>query len=499
MTGHLVGITELSSRRLEARTGGRVNILSIDQGTSATKALVIADDGSIVASAEVPVAIHPAGSDGIEQDPRELLRSVIDAGTAALAHCPVGVEAVALANQGESVIAMDPQSGKARSAVISWQDRRATALTSSLAKHAQELQTISGLPLDPYFTAPKMAWLSTQVEAGSRVVGIDAWLNQQLFGACVTDAATASRSLLLDLDHRTWSPRAAEIFNLELSLLPDIVPCAGALGETSVFGRTLPMTALVVDQQAALIGEGCLQAGQAKCTFGTGAFLLVTTGTQPLRSASGLSASVAWTGPGEPGYCLDGQVYTAGSAIAWLQRLGVVDAASDLDAVALAADRTTGALFVPAFAGLGAPHWTPSTRAIAEQLSLATGKAELVFAVLEGIAAQTALLVKAIEHDAGERLSSLKVDGGLTRSVVLMQLLSDFIEAPVEVCSSPDATALGTAALARWGAGADAQLTPFFSPLSAQFEPQQSTEQASERLERFAVAIRHAQESGHHG
>ncbi len=475
-----------------------MNILSIDQGTSATKALVIADDGAILAEAEIPVGIHPVGADGVEQDPHELLASIIEAGTAALKASPQPVDAIALANQGESVIAFDPQTGAPSSSVISWQDRRATSLAAGLRDHAKELQHISGLPLDPYFTAPKLAWLQQHAEQGQRVTGIDAWLNFQLFGACVTDVATASRSLLLDLDSRTWSPVAADYFSLDVSMLPDLVACAGELGETSAFGPSLPVASLVVDQQAALVGEGCLQAGDAKCTFGTGAFLLVNTGAQALRSESGLSASVAWTGPGLPAYCLDGQVYTAGSAIAWLQRLGIIDQASNLDRIALAADRSAGAICVPSFAGLGAPHWSPNTRAIFEGLSLAAGPSELVFAVLEGIAAQTAVLVRAIEQDRGAALTSLKVDGGLTQSVVLMQLLADFIQAPVEVFASPHATALGAAALARWGAGADTQLTPFRAPISATFEPSRSVEAARDRLAAFELAILHARQAGDH-
>jgi len=477
-----------------------MNILSIDQGTSATKALVIAEDGSILAAAEVSVGVHPVGAEGVEQDPRELLASIIEAGSAVLGACKQRVDAVAIANQGESVIAFDPDTGQATSSVISWQDRRSSSLTVSLKDCATQLQAITGLPLDPYFTAPKLRWLSDHVGEGHRVTGIDAWLNLQLLGSCITDTATASRSALLDLDERNWSATAASIFGLDSSVLPEIVNCAGSLASTSAFGPELPVTALVVDQQAALIGEGCLDAGEAKCTFGSGAFLLVNTGAHALRSSSGLSASVAWTGPGAPAYCLDGQVYTAGSALSWLQRLGIVDDPALLDDLALQADRSAGVICMPSFAGLGAPHWSPRTRGIIEGLSLAAGPAELTFAVLEGIAAQTAGVVQAVERDRGETVTSLKVDGGLTRSSVLMQLLADFIQAPVEVFSSPHATALGAAALARWGAGADSVLTPFATPGSASFEPSISPDESQSRLERFTLAIAHAQQSaGEHG
>jgi glycerol kinase len=466
-----------------------VNVLAIDQGTSATKALVVDPGGRVLAEAEVPIGIEAVGTEGVIQDPIELLASILEAGSRALIASGVGAEAVALANQGEAVVAWDRVSGDPLSPVISWQDRRSTSVTDGMGPLAERVQQITGLPLDPYFTAPKLAWLRERSPSGARVTSIDAWINHQLFGESVTDASSASRSALLDLDERRWSPEAVTAFGLELEELPRVVDCAGAFGETDRFGPRLPVTGLVVDQQAALIGEGCLEAGQAKCTYGTGAFLLVTTGERAVRSGVGLSASVAWQGPGDAAYCLDGQAYTAGSAVAWLERLGLLGSAAELDAMAVTADPSSRALCVPAFAGLGAPRWAPRAKASFEGLTLGSGAAELVLAVLESLACQVAVLGAAAAADLGSPLRSLKVDGGLTRSRFLMQLQADLLQIPVEVFSSPHATALGTAALGRWGAGGDARLRPTGTAANQTFEPSISADEAAGRLERWDRAV----------
>jgi glycerol kinase len=220
----------------------------------------------------------------------------------------------------------------------------------------------------------------------------------------------------------------------------------------------VPVAGIAVDQQAALLAQGCLAAGDAKCTYGTGAFLLVTTGAVAARSSSGLSASVAWRLGGAASYCLDGQVYTAGSALRWLAGIGVLEAASDLDAVGQTVPDAGGVVFVPALAGLGAPHWAPGARGLLAGLHLGTEPGHLARAVAEGIAASVALLASAAAADLGGQLTALRVDGGLTRSRLLMQAQADLLQRPVLVCRSPDSTALGVAALARLGLGAVASL-----------------------------------------
>jgi glycerol kinase len=392
-----------------------------------------------------------------------------------------------LANQGETVVAFDPLTGNATTPAIVWQDRRANSVTESMRDHEPRLFELTGLPLDPYFTAPKLRWLADRAPKGSVVVGIDAWCNLRLTGRLITDRATASRSGILDLDTRNWSEEALGLYGLDSNTLPELVDCAGDFGATTAFGPSLRVTALCVDQQAALIGEGCMEAGEAKCTYGTGAFLLVSTGPTATRSSHGLSTSVAWQISESFAYCVDGQIYTAGAAIEWLIRLGIVDSAGELDAMASAADESATPVCVPAFAGLGAPEWEPTGKGVIEGMTLATGPNEIVAAVLEGLAAQVALLVRAAEADLGSPLTVLRVDGGLTQSDVLMQLQADLLQIPVELFASPDATALGIAALARQGLRGG-PLTPLTQASGDRFEPTMSEEQAGTRLARFTAA-----------
>jgi glycerol kinase len=464
-----------------------MNVLAIDQGTSSTKALVLSAAGEILGTAEVPV--HPAasGDGGVEQDPEELWTSVVEAGRHALARAGVAVDAVGLANQGETVLAWERASGRPLSRAISWQDRRATSVCERLAGHGAQLQSLTGLPLDPYFAAPKIRWLRQHAIRDGVCTTTDVWLLHRLTGAYVTDATTASRTLLLDLDAVAWSPEACGLFDVDIESLPPIRSCAEVIGETTAFGAAVPMAGLAVDQQAALFAEGCYGAGDAKCTYGTGAFLLATIGRQARRSAAGLACCVAWQLAGETTYCLDGQVYTVGAAVDWLRRIGLVSDAADLDAVGGQVSDSSGVVFVPGLAGLAAPFWRPNARGIFAGLSLATERAHLIRAVVEGIAAQVAWLARAAADDIGRPLARLRVDGGLTRSRVLMQMQADLLQIPVEVYPSAHATAIGVAALARLGVGgADdpGEAVGAWRP-AVVYEPQISGDEASLRLQRW--------------
>jgi glycerol kinase len=472
------------------------NVLAVDQGTSATKALVVGPGGEILGEAEV--AVHPLALDGggVEQDPEELWRSVVDAGAAALhaAACPI--DAVALSNQGETVLAWDRATGSPIAPALVWQDRRAATVCERLSDHAPRLAALTGLELDPYFVAPKIAWLREHVTREGVATTTDTWLLHRLCGAFVTDAATASRSLLLDLDRMSWADEATQLFGIDADELPAIVSCAESVGTTAVFGTEVPVVGLAVDQQAALFAEGCLAAGEAKCTYGTGAFLLATTGPEPRRSRNGLVACVAWQVPDADGgppattYCLDGQVYTVGAAVHWLIEVGVAGEPADLDRLGGQADGADGTTFVPGLAGLAAPFWEPNARGAFTGLSLSTTRADLVHAVIEGVAAQVAWLARAAGDDLGAPLARLRVDGGLTRSRVLMQTQADLLQAPVEVYVSPHATALGVAAFARLGLGAAATMADAIGAWepAAVYEPRASRDEADSRLESWRRA-----------
>jgi glycerol kinase len=475
-----------------------VNVLAIDQGTSATKALLVGPGGEVLGRGEVPVRTRSVDGDGVEADPEELFGSVVAAGAAALAGKGGGeaggapAHAVALANQGETVLAWDPATGTPLTPAIVWQDRRASAVCERLAGRAAELSAITGLPLDPYFAAPKMTWLRENLTGEGVVTTTDTWLLHRLGAGYVTDAATASRTMLLDLGAVEWSEAACAAFGLEAGSLPRVADCAGVVGETSAFGRRpLPVAGIAVDQQAALLAQRCLAAGDAKCTYGTGAFLLVTTGPVAARSGSGLSASVAWRLGGVATYCLDGQVYTAGSAVRWLAGLGVIGAPSELDAVGGTVPDSGGVIFVPALAGLGAPHWAPGARGLLSGLTLGTERGHLARAVAEGIAASVAVLVSAACADLGRPLASLRVDGGLTRSRLLTQAQADLLQLPVVLSRSVDATALGVAALARLGVGEAGSVGEALGPAGAEeiVEPAITADEAAERLVAFRSAV----------
>jgi glycerol kinase len=423
-----------------------MTVLAIDQGTSGTKAIVVDPEHGVCGVAEVPVHPRYLEGGGVEQDPAELLDSVLTAGRDAVARAGRRIDAVSLANQGETVLAWDRATGQPLTQAIVWQDRRAEALCTEMAEHADEFAARTGLVLDPYFSAPKMAWLRRNVETAGVVTTSDTWLLHQLTGEFVTDATTASRSLVTDLGATGWSRELLALFGLENEVMPDIVANDVLIGTTSAFGAEVPVGGLVVDQQAALLAESCFEAGMAKCTFGTGAFLLANTGSTAVRSRSGLTTSVAWRVAGEDTFCVDGQVYTAASAVRWLASLGVISGAEELDVVA--ASDARGVLCVPALAGLAAPWWESSATATISGMTLSTDRGHLALALLQGIAAQIGELVSAIQADTTTQLNRLRADGGLTQSRVLMQAVADVLQVPVDVYPSPHATALGAAALA---------------------------------------------------
>ena len=422
-----------------------MSILAIDQGTSGTKAIVV-DGRQVLAVVERAVRPRYLAEGGVEQDPAELLQSVVDAGREAVSRAGSAIDAVALANQGETVLAWDQGTGEPLTVALSWQDRRSESICAELADRAGELAARTGLVLDPYFSAPKMAWLRRNSTTSGVVTTTDSWLVHRLTGEFVTDVTTASRSLVFGLDEMTWQADLLEAFGLGAERLPRIVDNDEIVGTTSAFGADIPVAGLVVDQQAALLAQRCLEPGQAKCTFGTGAFLLTNSGATGVRSAHGLTCSVAWRVRGRHTYCLDGQVYTAGSAIRWLVDVGILDRPTDLDRVA--ADDSQSVLCVPAFAGLAAPWWRADARAVFTGLQLGSGRGEIVRAVVDGLAATVAELADEMAAESLVPLQSLRVDGGLTASAALMQAVADLLQVPVEIHPAAHATAMGAAALA---------------------------------------------------
>ena len=462
-----------------------MTVLAIDQGTSATKALVVADDGEVLSLAEAPITVVAGGDGAVDLDPEELWASVVSSATEALAVAGnPRLKAIGLANQGETVLAWDRGSGTPVGRAIVWQDRRSESICERLREHAPFLAEHTGLELDPYFVAPKVVWLRERVGDELTITTTDTWMLHRLCGAFTTDVATAGRSLLLDLDTGSWSDRACEIFGIDPAGLPTVVGNAEPLGETSLFGGSVPVTGTCVDQQAALYAEHCRSAGEAKCTYGTGAFMLACTGDKPTRSSNGLVGCPAWRIDDQLTYCLDGQVYTVGAVVTWLIAMGVMSEPADLDRLGATVDDTGGVTFVPALAGLAAPYWKPQARAAFTGLTMSTERGHLVRSAIEGIAAQVALLAHAAGRDLGSPLTTLRVDGGLTRSNLLLQAQADLLQAPVEVYPSPHATALGVAAFADLGAG-ESSLDQAGSQArrpDVVIEPEIGADEAEERL-----------------
>ena len=460
-------------------------ILAIDQGTSGTKAIVVDEAGMVLSIAEASLSPRYLDGGGVEQDPEALFDSVVGAGRRAVADAGVPVSAVALANQGETVLAWDKATGQPLSQAIVWQDRRAEPICNARRQSADRVAELTGLVLDPYFSAPKMRWLRDNVTKAGVVTTTDTWLVHRMCGAFVTDTSTASRSLILDLDAVNWSDELLELFGLGDEDLPELVASDEIVGLTRLFGGVVPVTGLVVDQQAALLGEGCLEAGTAKCTFGTGAFLLAQLGGDAVRSSAGLTTSVAWQLGGGTSYCVDGQVYTAASAVRWATEIGLVSSADQLDVVSNGS--SDGVLCVPALAGLAAPWWDAQATASFTGMTLSSGRGNLVQALLEGIAAQVASLTGLVAKDLGTPLSRLRADGGLTRSTRLMQAQADLAQMPVDVYPSAHATPLGAAACARLAVEPDLTVRQAVPDWTAEhsYEPRWSADRAATFLEKW--------------
>jgi glycerol kinase len=429
-----------------------MRVLAIDQGTTSTRAVEVGEDGAVrVLAALTHRQIYPRAG-WVEHDPLELLANVeacLGAGAA---------EVVGIDNQGESCLAWDAETGAPVSPVIVWQDERTADVTERLRAEGAEALTLAraGLPLDPYFSASKLGWIVAHVpEAAAlarrgrlRLGTTDAWFRQRLTGRCETDPTTASRTSLMSLASCTWDTELCALFGVPVEALPAIAPTTGELGE---IGRRR-LTASVVDQQAALRGHGCAAPGEAKITFGTGAFVLAVAGEALPPAGAGPLPTVAWAKAGErPTYALDGGVYAAGAAVNWARSLGLFREWAEISEFRDPAI-ARGLAFVPALAGLACPHWDRRARGAWMGMGLDTGPRDLVQAVLEGVAFRTAEVVAAMEAvlPVGAPVS---VDGGMTKNRWFCGFLADALRREIVVSEEPETTALGTAMLAAEGAG----------------------------------------------
>jgi glycerol kinase len=439
-------------------------LLGIDEGTSAVKAVLYDGDLRTVAEArrEKPLS-HPR-SGWVEQDPEAVLVAVVDAVGELLRGADGEIAACGLDHQGESVLAWDAESGDPLTPIVTWQDKRSQDVLDALDGdgRAQLVRDRSRLPLDPYFSAGKLAWLlqndervASAVEAGTARLGtVDAWLCDMLGAGFATDLSTASRTQLAVPGEPDWDAELLDVFGVPHAALPPLVDSAGELGELRHpdWARALPLRARVVDQQAALAGAGCVEPGRVKATYGTGVFVLANVGeTFPDGDAEGLFPTVAWRIDGRVEFALDGGVFTAGELLNWLSRdLGLAADAPALAALAAEVEDSHGVRVLPALSGLGAPWWRPDAHAVVAGLSAGARPGHVARAALEAIAWRVADILAVVSQHTS--LDVLRVDGGLTRDALLLQLQADTGGVPVQR-GAVDATAAGAAALAAVGAG----------------------------------------------
>lgn len=450
-------------------------LLALDQGTTGTTALVVSADGRTLGRAYSEFAQHFPAPGRVEHDPEEIWRVTTNTARRALeaarATAPgVRLTSIGIANQRETVVVWDPETLAPLHRAIVWQDRRTADLCRALkeAGHEETVRRRTGLLLDPYFSATKLRWLfdaepelAARAESGELAVGtIDAWLVARLTEGAVhaTDPTNASRTLLYDLDEGDWCDEMLELFGVPRRVLPEIRPSSGDFGvaTSDALGAAadLPVLGVAGDQQAALYGQGCWESGEAKCTYGTGAFLLFHTGRERPSSRHGLLATAACDAQGGPAFALEGSILAAGAAVQWLRdALGLLDDAAQSEEMAQALDGNGGVYMVPAFAGLGTPHWAPEARGALMGLTRGTTAAHLVRAALEAMAYGARDVVTAMERAAGARAERMKVDGGAARNDWLMQFVAGVLNVPVERPAIVEATALGAAGLAGLAAG----------------------------------------------
>ncbi|MBV5285213.1 MAG: glycerol kinase GlpK [Methyloversatilis discipulorum] len=451
-------------------------ILALDQGTTSSRALVFDAAGRVVAMAqrELPQSYPQPG--WVEHDALRIWTDTLACAHEALLRAAVkadGIAAIGITNQRETVLLWERATGTPLAPAIVWQDRRTADICDRLRADGHEdfVRHRTGLVLDPYFSASKIAWLLDHVpgareraERGELACGtMDSWLVWQLTAGRrhLTDLTNASRTQLLDIRSGRWDDDLLTLFRVPRALLPEIVPSSGMLAETepTLFGRALPVSGIAGDQQAALYGQGCSAPGLAKNTYGTGCFMLMHTGRHAIVSRHGLLTTCAAQTADGIEYALEGSVFVTGALVQWLRDgLGLIARSCDVEALAASVPDSGGVIVVPAFTGLGAPHWSAAARGTMFGLSRGTTRAHIARAALESIALQTLDVMRAMEADAGAALRELRVDGGGTANALLMQMQADLLGCTVRVAPTQETTALGAALLAARGCGVDMSL-----------------------------------------
>jgi glycerol kinase len=489
-------------------------VLAIDQGTTGTTALVVEAGGACRtlgrANAELPQHYPQPG--WVSHDAGEIWASVVESVRGALDAAGVAgtdLAAIGITNQRETTLVWDRATRRPIDLAIVWQCRRTAPVCEALKadpKTVARVRDKTGLVIDAYFSATKIAWLLDHVpgararaERGELAFGtVDSFLVSELTGGAVhvTDVTNASRTLLCDLARGAWDPELLTLFRVPAAVLPAIVGCAEPIGRTKGLGFLpdgLPIAGVAGDQQAALFGQACFDEGDAKCTYGTGAFALMNVGERPVRSEHGLVTTAAWRIGGKTTYALEGSAFVAGAAVQWLRDgLGLVRGAHEIEALARRVDSSEGVVFVPALAGLGAPYWDPDARGTITGLTRGTTAAHLARATLEGIAFQVRDLLDAMAKDAGRPITRLRVDGGAAANELLLRFQADIAGVIAERPADLESTGRGAAMLAGLGAGLSAGLgdAARMAPIEARFEPSMTKAARDAHIARWEDAVR---------
>lgn len=478
-------------------------ILAIDQGTTSTRAIAFDMAFAPAARAQRELTQHYPQPGWVEHDGNEIWDATVQV-CAEVIKAVGGAEriaAIGLTNQRETTLVWDRETGAPIHRAIVWQDRRTAPVCDALraAGHEGTVQRETGLLLDPYFSATKLAWiLDAAKPAPDRKLcfgTVDSFLLWKLTGgkSHATDVTNAARTSLFSLHTQSWSPTLAALFHAPLELLPQVRPSADHFGETAreLFGRAIPITGIAGDQQAALVGHGCLRPGEAKATYGTGCFLVMHAGVHPAASQNRLLSTMGYSVPGETAYALEGSIFSAGATIQWLKEgIGLIASSADSEAVAVALSGNGGVYCVPAFAGLGAPQWEADARGSVFGLTRDSTAAHLVRAGLEAIAYQTHDLLEALAADGAPKIATLRVDGGVTGNAWAMQFLADICACPVERPAFQEVTALGAAKLAALGAGLIPSLAAApAQAISARFEPRMEAKERMHLLAGWRAAL----------
>ncbi|MCA9775773.1 MAG: glycerol kinase GlpK [Candidatus Eremiobacteraeota bacterium] len=467
-------------------------ILALDQGTSSSRALLFDSKGEVVALAQKEFTQHYPKPGWVEHDPIEIWDTQLEVARKALAEVganPDQIKAIGITNQRETTVMWDRKTGEPVFNAIVWQDRRTSDLCKSWKTHfGAEITSKTGLVVDAYFSASKVAWLLDNVdglraraEAGEIAFGtIDSWLIWKLTEGRVhvTDTSNASRTMLYNIEHLQWDNEILKELNIPSEVLPKVVGSSEVVGATSLFGgSSIPIAGIAGDQQSALFGQRCFQAGMSKNTYGTGCFMLLNTGKERRYSNNQLLSTIAWTIGKETTYALEGSVFIGGAAVGWLRDgLEMIDSSSDVEALAEQVEDNGGVYFVPAFNGLGTPHWDQDARGLIIGLTRGSTRAHIARATLESIAFQVADLATAMEKDSGLELTQLRVDGGAANNNLMLQFQSDLLQAPVVRPRNTETTALGAALLAGLAVG----FYPDMASLSAQENPDRVFEPAKD-------------------